>query len=44
MTGSIKVFTTRTLLKIVLVLVVFVALKSLSVYYDFSWASALASD
>lgn len=34
-----KVFSTRTLLKIICVLVVVVAMKLLSAHYDFSWAA-----
>jgi hypothetical protein len=38
-----KVFSTRTLLQIVVVLAATVAMKAISVYYDFSWATALAA-
>ena len=37
-----KVFTTRTLVKIVLVLTTVLAMKAASLHYDFSWATALA--
>jgi hypothetical protein len=37
-----KVFTTRTLVKIVLVLTTVLAMKAASLHYDFSWARALA--
>jgi hypothetical protein len=39
-----KVFTTRTLVKIVLVLTAVLAMKAASLYYDFSWATALAAE
>ena len=39
-----KVFTTGTLVKIILVLTAVVAMKALSLHYDFSWATALASE
>jgi hypothetical protein len=39
-----KVFTTRTLLKIILVLTAVVAMKAVSLHYDFSWATALAAE
>lgn len=35
-----RVFSTRTLLQIICVLVAVVALKLLSTHYDFSWATA----
>jgi hypothetical protein len=38
-----KVFSTRTLIQIVVVLIATVAMKALSVRYDFSWAVALAA-
>jgi hypothetical protein len=38
-----KVFTTRTLIQIIVVLVVVVAMKATSLHYDFSWATALAN-
>jgi len=38
-----KVFSTRTLLQIVLVLAATFAMKALSLHYDFSWATALAA-
>jgi hypothetical protein len=39
-----KVFTTRTLVKIILVLTAVLAMKAASLYYDFSWATALAAE
>jgi hypothetical protein len=39
-----KVFTTGTLVKIILVLTAVVAMKALSLHYDFSWATALAAE
>ena len=39
-----KVFTTGTLVKIILVLTAAVAMKALSLHYDFSWATALAAE
>jgi hypothetical protein len=39
-----KVFTTRTLVKIILVLTAVVAMKAASLYFDFSWATALAGE
>ena len=39
-----KVFTTRTLVKIILVLTVVLAMKAASFHYDFSWATALATE
>jgi hypothetical protein len=44
MTLLSKVFTTRTLVKIILVLTVVLAMKAASLHYDFSWATALASE
>jgi hypothetical protein len=38
-----KVFTTKTLLQIVLILAAAVVMKALSAHYDFSWATALAA-
>jgi hypothetical protein len=38
-----KVFSTLTLMQIVVVLTATVAMKALSVHYDFSWATALAA-
>jgi hypothetical protein len=38
-----KVFSTRTLMQIVVVLTAIVAMKALSVHYDFSWITALAA-
>jgi hypothetical protein len=37
-----KVFTTRTLVQIILILTAAVVLKAMSSHYDFSWATALA--
>jgi hypothetical protein len=39
-----KVFTTRTLVKIILVLTAVLAMKAVSLHYDFSWAAALAAE
>ena len=39
-----RVFSTRTLLQIICVLGAVVAMKALSSYYDFSWATALAAE
>jgi hypothetical protein len=39
----VKVFSTRTLMQIVIVLTATVAMKAMSVHYDFSWAAALAA-
>lgn len=36
-----RVFSTRTLLQIICVLVVVVAMKLLSAHYDFSWTTAV---
>jgi hypothetical protein len=38
-----RVFTTRTLVQIIVVLGAMVAMKMLSAHYDFSWATALAA-
>jgi hypothetical protein len=38
-----KVFTTRTLVQIIVVLVAMVIMKAASLHYGFSWASALAA-
>jgi hypothetical protein len=43
MTLFAKVFSTRTLLQIVVVLAATFAMKALSLHYDFSWATALAA-
>ncbi len=43
MTLLAKVFSTRTLMQIVVVLTATVVLKALSVHYDFSWAIALGA-
>ena len=37
-----KIFTTKTLLRIVFVLAATVMMKAISTHFDFSWASALA--
>jgi hypothetical protein len=37
-------FSTKALLQIICVLGLIVAMKALSEYYDFSWASALAAE
>jgi hypothetical protein len=37
-----KVFTTRTLVQIIIVLTAVVMMKAMSAHYDFSWAAALA--
>jgi hypothetical protein len=37
-----KVFTTRTLVQIIIVLTVVVMMKAMSAHFDFSWAAALA--
>jgi hypothetical protein len=39
-----KVFSTRTLLQIICVRGAVVAMKLLSLHYDFSWATALAAE
>jgi hypothetical protein len=39
-----KVFTTRTLVRIILVLTAVLALKAMSAHYNFSWATALLAD
>ena len=38
-----KIFTTRTLVQIIVVLVFMVIMKAASLHYDFSWATALAA-
>ncbi|WP_300163465.1 hypothetical protein [Bradyrhizobium sp.] len=38
-----KIFTTRTLLQIILVLAIAVVMKAVSSHYDFSWATALVA-
>lgn len=43
MTLFAKVFSTRTLVQIVVVLTATLVLKALSIHYDFSWATALAA-
>jgi hypothetical protein len=37
-----RVFTTRTLVQIIIVLTAAVMMKAISAHYDFSWATALA--
>ena len=37
-----RIFTTKTLLRIVFVLAATVMMKALSAHFDFSWAAALA--
>ena len=37
-----RIFTTKTLLRIVFVLAATVMMKALSAHFDFSWAKALA--
>jgi hypothetical protein len=44
MTLFTKVFSTRTLSQIACVLGAVVAMKALSVHYDFSWATAFAAE
>jgi hypothetical protein len=44
MTRLNKVFTTRTLVKIILVLTAVLAMKATSLHFDFSWATALAAE
>ena len=39
-----KVFTTGTLVKIILVLTAVVVMKAVSLHYGFSWATALAAE
>ena len=39
-----RVFSTRTLFQIICVLGAVVAMKALSVHYDFSWSTALAAE
>jgi hypothetical protein len=43
MTLFVKVFSTRTLMQIVVVLTATVAMKALSVHYDFGRVTALAA-
>jgi hypothetical protein len=38
-----RIFTTRTLLQIIFVLVAAVIMKAASSHYDFNWATALAA-
>ncbi|MET4072399.1 hypothetical protein ABID58_007228 [Bradyrhizobium sp. S3.2.6] len=44
MTRFNRVFSTRTLLQIICVLVAVVTMKLLGTHYDFSWAAAVAVD
>jgi hypothetical protein len=39
----LKLFSTRTLAQIVVVLTAAVAMKALSIHYDFSWVTAFAA-
>jgi hypothetical protein len=39
-----RVFTTRTLVKIIFVLTAMIVMKTVSLHYDFSWTTALAGD
>jgi hypothetical protein len=39
----VRLFSTRTLMQIVIVLATAVAMKALSVHYDFSWFTVLIS-
>ena len=41
MTLFARIFTTRTLLQIIFVLIATVMMKAMSAAYDFSWAAAL---
>jgi hypothetical protein len=43
MTLFAKVFSTRTLLQIVVVLAATFAMKALSLHYDFNWVTALTA-
>jgi hypothetical protein len=43
MTIFAKIFTTRTLLQIVFVLIAAIMMKAMSSHYEFSWATALAA-
>jgi hypothetical protein len=43
MTLFAKVFSTRTLMQIIVILTATVAVKALSVHYGFSWVTALAA-
>jgi hypothetical protein len=38
-----KIFTTKTLVQIIFVLIAVVIMKAASLHYDFSWATALAA-
>lgn len=38
-----KMFTTRTLVQIIFILIAAVAMKAMSSHYEFSWATALAA-
>jgi hypothetical protein len=42
MTLFAKIFTTKTLLQIILVLTATVMMKAISSHYDFSWVTTLA--
>ncbi|HVX76451.1 MAG TPA: hypothetical protein VHB49_10000 [Bradyrhizobium sp.] len=39
-----RIFTTRTLVKIIFVLTAVIVMKAISLHYDFSWTTALAGD
>ena len=39
-----KIFTTRTLVRIIFILAAAVMMKALSAHYGFSWGTALAAD
>jgi hypothetical protein len=39
-----KIFSTRALVQIVVVLMATVAMKALSLHYDFSWATAMTTN
>jgi hypothetical protein len=39
-----KVFSTRTLMQVICILGAVAAMKALSTHYDFSWATALATE
>jgi hypothetical protein len=39
-----RIFTTRILVKIIVVLTAVVVMKAISLHYDFNWTTALAGD
>ena len=43
MTLLARIFTTKTLLQIIVVLTATVMMKAMSAHYDFSWVTALAA-